>query len=325
MLLLLMHVLTHALFGAIILSLLKDVRNLSIPKKIIISVIGGFAGILPDTLGFRTSSPWSHSIIFAPVFVLPVVLVTKAIFREMIWWKIWITLSLATIVGHIFVDFLTHEVTLLYPLSPKGFEYVLFEAGDPWVWFPLLIALIIVIFSTKYNRFSIFIVLLLVGSYMGIRSYSKSELTSKLEDFYEEPNQIILVTPPGEFLIDTKNPLDYLKWSYDLISEQRQIRGFSPLLGDSLQNHTNSFYPEPKPVEVDITGPYRSGGGISFNVVMEVRENDNSYLVCEVIDSTELRVFRQEKDGRWNEIQGTEMQGVLDYYKANENKSNEFN
>lgn len=175
MLLLFMHVLTHALIGAIIVFLLKDAINLSLPKKMIIAVIGGFAGILPDTLGFRTSTPWSHSIFFAPIFVLPVVLVTKAIFREMIWWKIWIVLSLATIVGHIFVDFLTHEVTLLYPLSPKEYEYVIFEAGDPWVWFPLMITLLIVIFSSKNRILSIIIVFLLIGSYMGVRGYSKIE------------------------------------------------------------------------------------------------------------------------------------------------------
>ncbi|RUL54069.1 metal-dependent hydrolase [Lysinibacillus antri] len=323
MILLFMHVLTHALFGAIIVFLLKDAKNLSKSKKVILVVIGGFAGILPDTLGFRTSTPWSHSIIFAPIFVLPVVLITKVIFREMIWWEIWIVLSLATIVGHIFIDFLTHEVTLLYPLSPKAHEYVIFEAGDPWVWFPLMITLIIVIFSSNKRMLSIIIVFLLVGSYMGIRSYSKSELTSKLEDYYGEINQTILVTPPAENMIDTKNPFDYLKWSYDLYSEQRVIRGGSPLFAGSLQNHTNVFHPEPMPVMISVTGPYRTDGGDadqSFNVVMEVREDGNYYLVCEEMNSNNFRVFRQEIDGRWNEIQGTEMQEVLDYFKENEKK-----
>lgn len=315
MLLLFMHVLTHALLGAIIVFLLKDARNLSIPKKIILAVIGGFAGILPDTLGFRSSTPWSHSIIFGPIFVLPVVLVTKVLFREMIWWRIWIILTAATIVGHIMVDFLTHEVSLLYPLSQKQYAYIIFEAGDPWVWFPLMIPLIIVIFRSKHSLLSIIIVLLLVVTYMGIRSYTKSELASKLEDYYGESNEIILVAPPGEYLIDTKNPLEYLKWSYDLYSEHRTIRGFSPLLGDSLQNHTNFFYPEPQPVEVDNTGPYRPGGNQGLNVVKEVRENSNYYLICEGMNSNELRVFRQEVNGRWNEVLGTEMQRVLDYSK----------
>ncbi len=313
MLLLFMHVLTHALLGAIIVFLLKDARNLSILKKIILAVIGGFAGILPDTLGFRTSTPWSHSIIFAPIFVLPVALVTKIIFREMIWWKIWIILTSATIVGHIIVDFLTHEVSLIYPLSQKQYAFVIFEAGDPWVWFPLMITLIIVIFSSKHSMKSIIIVLLLVGSYMGIRSYSKSELTSKLEDYYGEKNAIILVTPPGEYLMNIRNPLEYLQWSYDLYSEQRIIRGFSPLLGDTLENHTNLYYPEPKPVEVSINGPYRLGEDLRFNVIKEVREKGNYYLVCQEINPNNLRIFRQEVDGGWNEIQGAEMQRVLDY------------
>ncbi|SOC45054.1 metal-dependent hydrolase [Ureibacillus acetophenoni] len=325
MLLLFMHVLTHALFGAIIVFLLKDARNLSIPKKLVLSIIGGFAGILPDTLGFRTSTPWSHSIFFAPIFVLPVVLVTKAIFREIIWWKIWIVLSLATIVGHIFVDFLTHEVTLLYPLSLKEYEYVIFEAGDPWVWFPLMITILIVIFSSKNRILSISIVFLLIGSYMGVRSYSKLELISKLEDYYGEINQNILVTPPRGNLIDTRNPFDYLKWSYDLYSEQRIVRGFSPLLGGTLQNHTNVFHQEPMPVVLSVTGPYRKAGGEvdqSFNVLLDVRDDGNYYLVCEEMNSNHLKVFRQEIDGRWNEIQGTEMQRILDYFIENEKKSN---
>ncbi|KOS60223.1 metal-dependent hydrolase [Lysinibacillus agricola] len=313
MLLLFMHVLTHALVGAVIVFLLKDARNLSIPKKIILSVIGGFAGILPDTLGVRTSTPWSHSILFAPIFVLPVALITKKIFREIIWWKIWIILTSATIVGHIIVDFLTHEVSLIYPLSQKQYAYVIFEAGDPWVWFPLMITLIIVIFSSKHSMKSIIIVLLLVGSYMGIRSYSKSELTSKLEEYYGEKNAIILVSPPGENLMNIKNPLEYLKWSYDLYSEQRIIRGFSPLLGDSLENHTNLYYPEPKPVEVSINGPYRSGEDPSFNVIREVRKSGNYYLVCIEENHNDPRIFRQEIDGRWIEVQGTEKLRVLDY------------
>lgn len=313
MLLLFMHVFTHALFGAVIVFLLKDARNLSIRKKIILSVIGGFAGILPDTLGFRTSTPWSHSILFAPIFTLPIALVTKKIFREILWWKIWVILTSATIVGHIIVDFLTHEVSLLYPLSQKQYAYVLFEAGDPWVWFPLMITLIIVIFSSKHSMKSIIIVFLLIGSYMGIRSYAKSELTSKLEEYYGEKNAIILVTPPGENLINIKNPLAYLKWSYDLYAEQRIIRGFSPLLGDSLENHVNLYYPEPKPVEVSINGPYRSGEDPSFNVIKEVRKNDNYFLVCIEGNHHEPRVFRQEIDGRWIEVEGTERLRVLDY------------
>jgi hypothetical protein len=320
MLLLFMHILTHSLVGAVIVILLNDAKNLSLPKKLILSVIGGFAGILPDTLGFRTSTPWSHSIIFAPIFIIPVVLVTKYIFKEMIWWKIWFILTTATIVGHIIVDFLTHEVSLIYPLSQKQYAYIIFEAGDPWVWFPLMITLIIIFFSSRNSMLSISIVLLLVVSYLGIRIYSKSELISKLEDYYGEINEAILVTPPGEYLIDTKNPLDYLKWSYDLYSEQRIIRGFSPLLGDSLQIHTNSFYPEPKPIKVDITGPYRPGGDLSYNVMMEVRENGRYYLVCAKMNSDDFMVFRQEINGRWNEVQGAEMQSILDYFKKYEEK-----
>lgn len=64
---------------------------------------------------------FGHTLLFAPIIVLPV-LITKTIFREIVWWKIWIILSLATIIGHILVDFLTHEVTLFYPLSSKEYE-----------------------------------------------------------------------------------------------------------------------------------------------------------------------------------------------------------
>jgi hypothetical protein len=320
MLLVFMHVLTHALLGAIILFLYKDIRNYSTPQKIILAVIGGSAGILPDIFGSRTSTPWSHSIIFAPILVLPVVLITKIIFRKLVWWKIWIVLTPAIIVGHILIDFLTHEVSIIYPFTQKEYAYVIFEAGDPWVWFPLLITLIIIVFSLKKNMVSIIIALSLVVSYMGLRSYSKSELESKLEDYYGEVNEIIVVRPPAENLINIKNPLDYLKWSYDLYSEQRVIRGFSPLIGDSLQTHTNSFYLEPQLIEVSASGPYRSGDGLRFNVIMEVRLDGNYYLVCEGIDSDDLRVFLQEFDGRWNEIQGTEMQSILEYYKENEEK-----
>lgn len=88
-----------------------------------------------------------------------------------------------------------------------------------------MLTLIIVCFNSKKSMLSIIIVFLLVGSYMGIRSYAKSELTFRLNDYYGETNQMVLVTPPAENLIDTKNPFDYLKWSYDLYSEQRVIRG----------------------------------------------------------------------------------------------------
>lgn len=53
---------------------------------------------------------------------------------------------------------------------------------------------------------SIIIVFILVGSYMGIKSYAKSELTSRLNDYYGETNQMVLVTTPAENLIDTKKP-----------------------------------------------------------------------------------------------------------------------
>lgn len=320
MLLLFMHVLTHALLGAIIIFFYKDARNYSIPHKIILAIIGGFAGILPDIFGSRASNLWSHSIIFAPILVLPVVLVTKLIFRKLVWWKTWLALSLATIIGHIFIDFLSHEVSLIYPLTQKQYEYVIFEVGDPWVWFPLLILLSIVIFSSKYTMSSILIVLLLVSSYMGVRAYSKYELASKLEGYYGEINEIIVVTPPAENLINIKNPLDYFQWSYDLYSEQRVIRGFSPLFGGSLQNHTNSFYPKPKLVEVNSSGPYRSGDDLPLNVIMEVRESSNYYLICKEINSNDSRVFHQELGGRWNEIHGTEMQSILEYFKENQEK-----
>ena len=315
-----MHVLTHALLAAIIFFLYKDVRNASILPKIILALIGGFAGIIPDLFGSRNTSLWTHSIISAPLLVLPVVFITKIIYRKLVWWKIWIALASATIIGHIFIDFLTHEVSIIYPFTEKQYASIIFEAGDPWVWFPLLITLILLVFSSKKSLVSITIALSLVVSYFAIRTYSKYELESRLEDYYGEVNEIIAVTPPAEILINIKNPLDYLKWSYDLVSEQRAIRGFSPLFGDALQTHTNTFYPEPRVVKVDATGPYSSGDDFGFNVVMDVKLEGKYYLVSERINDDNLKVFRQEVDGRWIEILGTEKQVVMEQYEKSEEK-----
>lgn len=313
MLLLFMHVLTHALFAAVIVFCYKDVRELSIPKKIIIMLLGGFAGILPDLLGFRSSTPWSHSIFIAPLIVLPVVAITKYIFKQFNWWKLWLSLSAATIFGHIIIDFLTHEVTLLYPFSKKEYEWIIFEAGDPWVWLPLLIALAFIIFSSKHAFKSILIVLLVVTSYLGMRAYSKYELIAQLEDYYDEANAIIVVSPPAEILINIKNPLDYLQWSYDLYSEQRSIRGFNPLFGESLETHVNLFYPEPVPIEVNEFGVSRPGGGLALEVLKEMKENNTHYLICKEINADAPIVFRKETDGKWHKVEGAEMQQILSH------------
>ncbi|MFB8378021.1 metal-dependent hydrolase [Paenibacillus taichungensis] len=128
---LLFHLLSHALLGAVIsyCFLPRDTW-----KNLMICLCSGvLCGIIPDIFGDRSVAPLSHSILFTPFLALGIAYLTKLFYKKTSFKLIWGSSILS---GHLFLDYMGHDLPAFYPFSDKSYIMGAITLGDRWMWFP---------------------------------------------------------------------------------------------------------------------------------------------------------------------------------------------
>ncbi|QPC47615.1 hypothetical protein [Mangrovibacillus cuniculi] len=247
MLLLFLHVLSHALVGALTLSFTVAVvgkKELTWKEKCILMFFGGVAGIFPDLLGNRTFSYWTHAIVFSPIIALPIGLLVRFVLTHVTFIVAWMCNSLAVIFGHLLYDSVGHGAPLIYPFSKEQISLHYLELGDPW--FLTLLCIMALSFLLSSHRIWIYkvaaIVAILFLSFKGVSKYWVEQQVEAAFALTEPYN--ITVYPPDEYLMTVTNPLDWAQWSFDIFSEQRYLRGYASLIGTNVDTHVNQLFEE---------------------------------------------------------------------------------
>lgn len=247
MIVLFLHVLSHALVGALTLSCTIAVvgkKKLLLKEKIVLMFLGGVAGIFPDLLGNRTYSYWTHALLFSPIIALPIGLLVRYLVKHVTFIIAWLSSSFSIIFGHLLYDSVGHGAPLIYPFSKEQISLHYIELGDPW--FFTLLCMMAISFLISSHRSLVYKVAAIVAIlFLSFKGVSKYWVAQQVEAAFSltEPYKI-MVYPPDEHLMDIANPLDWAQWSFDIYSEQRFLRGYSSLIGTNVYTHVNQFYEE---------------------------------------------------------------------------------
>lgn len=289
--------LTHALGGVIPGAYLARKYQLRLFGCLAVMLMGGVAGILPDLYGGRDAAPWSHSVLFAPLLVLPLVLITKALVRTIPFGSCVLAYSASVIFGHLFFDWLDHEMPLLYPLSSESYNPELILIGDPLI--VVLLALgCIAVFRRVHLRLAL-IPLLILGMYLGTKTVTKQLVLDHVKQTYTtlSDRAEVIVYPPSANLFEPRDALAWFQWGYDVYDTQRAIRALVPLLGPYDGGlHVNTFYTVS-----------RDNFESSCQVIKEYREGLETILICQGV--TQTNVYRYFAG--WDEVSGADKERIL--------------
>lgn len=239
------HVLTHAIAGVIPVILLSRYYKVKLWTTFILYFLGGVAGILPDILGGRESAPATHSIAFSALFIIPIVVIAKLVYKKISIYLYYLTFLVSIWFGHLFFDTLDHEMPLLYPFSLVDIEYNIVRLGDP-ILLGLLTISALLLLIRKWNIKYLFIPIILCFTYLGLKVASMEQLKAYISNNYMVTDKAtVTVYPPHEVLINTSDVLEWLQWGYDYYDTHRTVRALVPLIGDyGGGKHVNIFYPD---------------------------------------------------------------------------------
>ncbi|GGF99122.1 hypothetical protein GCM10010912_49840 [Paenibacillus albidus] len=268
--------------------------------------LSAFFGIFPDLLGPRGISPWSHSIIVMGLVMVPLVYLLGFFLKKYSYIKLYLCFA-GSVLGHILVDYLGHGVHLVYPLSKQAYTLPLIYLGDPTVWVPMLLGVIIFILPTVYKgkwvlntMFAVFIVI-----YLGLKLVLLAQIEQSVpHKFILTQKAIVKVYPLGEYQV--KKIADFWKMGFDVTDSQRAIRGIVPLLGGDTQLHSNVIFLMEGDIVVSKTGKdgiedvYRvpnSKNETSFEVIEEKNVGSDEMVIARDREgNTHQFIFR---DGKW--------------------------
>lgn len=249
------HILSHALLGAAISYILLPESTWI--QRIVTLFIGGLSGIAPDLLGGRDSQPWTHSLLFSPLVVLWIALIAKLLFRKVPFWRLWGASTASAIGGHLFLDYMGHDIPLLYPFSDKLFIMEALTLGDPWVWFPLAAGLLVAICLKRKTKFPVLLAVIFVLLYCTYKIFVKSIIYQEVEARYPVGEKSYITVTPNTYFEFDFDPRTWLKFRFSTLSSHHEQRGIAGYWGEQLGNSdSHFFYPEKRDV-VLIRGEYR--------------------------------------------------------------------
>ncbi|WP_409345188.1 metal-dependent hydrolase [Paenibacillus sp. MBLB4367] len=304
MIFLFFHVLTHLVGGVLPTIFLVRKYNIKGTGNLLLVFLGALAGMLPDIYGGRDVSPWSHSIIFAPLMVIPLAIIAKLLQKCIPFLFLLLALTLSLLIGHLLFDLLGHEVPLFYPIINGNYSLDMILLGDPWIPIPLVIGAILY-WSRKINSRFVIIPLIFCLLYLGVRFSTKPLVEQYVKDNYLLSKEAVVhVYPPGENMIHPLNLFDWFQWSYDLIDIQRVVRANIPLIGDYSKGvNVNYFYDKPSKIMTESGVSYRKpkeGEKVS-QVIKELKDTNGTPILISKA-SGENFVFHFI-DG-WSELTG---------------------
>ncbi|QUL54342.1 metal-dependent hydrolase [Paenibacillus tritici] len=303
-----MHMITHLLTGGFIASWVLMGKEISLKEKIIILGMTSLLGILPDLLGTRDISPWSHSIVVMGLVMVPVVYLLRVFLKRHTYAQLYICFA-GSVLGHILVDSLGHGVHLVYPLSKQAYTLPLIYLGDPTLWVPMLVGVILSLLpmvSERIRRFHTLLAVCIVG-YLGLKLAMLVQIEQTVpHKFKLTPAAVVQVYPLGDYLVE--GITDFWKMGFDVIDSQRTIRGIVTVLGGDMVLHGNGFFGREGKIVVSNTG--KDGLKQAYRVPPSDREAYYEVIEEKNVGSAIILIVRDQegvsrqyiyREGRWEE------------------------
>ncbi|UQZ36681.1 hypothetical protein C2I18_25995 [Paenibacillus sp. PK3_47] len=294
-----MHVGTHLLAGCFIASFVFMRQDISFKDKLMILGLSAFFGIFPDLLGTRDTSPWSHSLIVMGIVMVPVVYLLRFFLQKYSYPMLYVCFA-GSVMAHIFVDYLGHGVHLIYPFSRQAYTLPLIYLGDPTVWVPMLLGVVIFILPVVFKRklimntlFAVFIVI-----YLGLKLATVAQIEQSISQkltLTEEAG--VKVYPLSEYQVTSMT--DFWKMGFDVIDKQRSVRGIVPLLGGDPHLHVNVFYLMEGDIVVSNTG--KDGIEEVYRVPASNRETSLEVTEESKVDSAGI-IMARDRNGNTREF-----------------------
>ncbi|MEK5059785.1 hypothetical protein BK126_27015 [Paenibacillus sp. FSL H7-0326] len=296
------HVLSHALLGAIIAYCFLPKNNWK--DRVVCLCSGALCGIIPDFLGDRSTAPWSHSVLIAPFLALGVAYLTKQFYKKASFKLIWGSSILSVLFGHLFLDYMGHDIPAFYPVSDKSFIMGAITLGDPWIWFPLVIGLVWSLLLSNKSKSPVITSILFVLIYLVFRVTAKEIIEEKVRVQYPVWEKSYITVEPDHHYEFPLNPLHWLDFRFEISSSHFSRGGDAGILG---QKTDELFWYDFYPVARDITlvhGKYsfmysaKSNGSLS--VIEDWTETGFNFIMGE--HEGNLHIFKETLNGEWEEI-----------------------
>jgi membrane-bound metal-dependent hydrolase YbcI (DUF457 family) len=211
------EILYHWIVGSCIAYLCSNKKISSRKDSIFFLIIGGFAGIFPDISKVLLNDNFCHSIWVSPIIGLIIALITRIFKSEIKLNQLWFSMTGAVVVGHLFMDYLDNGLPIFYPIIKKEYAFDLVQKGDIFIGGILLIAVLISIALFRKMNVIILIGIIIVSSYLGLRTFSKFEVHQELIKTYKSPNLNISIIPQDIF--------SKYQWFYLVSSKNTSITG----------------------------------------------------------------------------------------------------
>ncbi|MEK3760550.1 metal-dependent hydrolase [Paenibacillus sp. FSL P4-0338] len=303
-----MHIATHLLTGSFIVSMVLMRYEISFREKIVLLGLTSFLGIVPDLLGNRYVSPWSHSIIVMGLVMVPIVFLFRLLLKKYSYIHLYLCFA-GSVLGHILVDYLGHGVHLVYPLSSEAYTLPLIYLGDPTVWVPMLVGVMSFVFPVSLGKRRVLnaacVVLLVL--YLGLKLAMLMQLEQGLpRKFTLTPQAAVQVYPLRDNQVHRLT--DFWKMGFDVIDSQRRVLGVLAVPGGGIRLDANLIYAVKGDVVRSNTGKdgleyvYRmppAGDEASFEVMEESGDGPAVEIVARDREGNPLHFIY--KDGEWQE------------------------
>lgn len=305
-----MHIATHLLTGSFILSMVLMRYEISFRGKMVLLGLASFLGIVPDLLGNRYVSPWSHSIVVMGLVMVPIVFLFKLLFKKYSYIQLYLCLA-GSVLGHILVDYLGHGVHLIYPLSSEAYTLPLIYLGDPTVWVPMLVGVMSFVLPVSLGRRQVLHIACagFMVIYLGLKLAMLIQLEQGLpRKFTLTPQAAVQVSPLGDIRVHKLS--DFWKMGFDVIDSQRRILGVLPVPGGGIRLDLNLIYA----MKGDVVRSHSGKDGLEYvyrlpaaedETAFEVREESRQGPAAEIVardreGNPRLFIY---KDGAWAEEQ----------------------
>lgn len=218
-------ILIHSGLGACISFFICNRFNDSWFKRLFILSMGGIVGISPDLTKYF-GDIFGHTFWYAAIVGLIIAWFARYNLKDISLRHLWLAMTLTVIFGHLLVDFLGNGIAFLYPFIKTEFYFHIIRDKDYLIYTLLLFAIIITMLKGKWRKFVFIIIILLLVSYIGFRTYSKLTLYDVLQRHYKAYNAEIIIYP---------HFLDNTKWSYQIRYNHYIVNGDASIYNHQIQ------------------------------------------------------------------------------------------
>lgn len=249
--------------------------------------------------------PWTHSLLFSPLVVIWIALLGKLLLRKAPFLRLWGVSTVSAIVGHLFLDYMGHDIPLIYPLSDKPFIMEALTLGDPWVWFPLAAGLLLSICLKYRTKLPVVMSILFVLLYCTYKIIVKSVIYQDVEERYPIGEKSYINVAPDTYFEYSFDPRAWLKFRFGTVSSHHFQGGNAGYLGEQLgSTDYHYFYPEKQEV-ILWRGKYTvitDNKQDSFFVVVKEDKVVDGYRYIKGTSQDKTYLYKQIKPGKWVEV-----------------------